>query len=109
MHEAGEIEGIGIVADTFKEAKKMSHYELGIEWIDIRGNLKKGVDASDFSSGIIDPEQGLELGVYDYVEGMECPKCNTEGVVVHSTERGPRCMDCREQPEQRSNGHNEVK
>ena len=95
--------GVGIVATSVKEAKKMgwkywgSLYGNDETWIEIECHLKKDVDVSGLDcSQVFEPEvnyfDGLKRNLYDFVD-TECPICfHEERIVCKDGIVG--CEDC---------------
>ena len=72
--------GVGIIADSAKEAKAIAfgHECFGddAEWIDLRVKWKRNVNVTGLPKGEIDLMEGLLRGLYGYIYGAgSCPVC----------------------------------
>jgi hypothetical protein len=88
--------GIAVIANSAKEAKKIGMRHdccMDADFIDIRVTWKKNVDASKLPIGCIEGIEGLELGIYGYMEGEECPRCGHDGFITNVNGE-VMCGDC---------------
>ena len=97
--------GIGIIAHSVKEAKKVGWHEWGREfgndesWIDIECHLKKDVDVSGIKYPCaVQAEdnnfEGLKRNLYDWIE-TECPICGHEDYIKYNSDlKLVACDDC---------------
>ncbi len=91
--------GIGVVAESSKEAKKIGYnYSQGEGWdweyIDVRVNWKKDAIVKDLPIGAIEEAiEGLKRNIYGYVDEEQCPICGNDNYL---TKEGDvvGCSDC---------------
>lgn len=96
VNEIEEFDGIGVVATSVKEAKKIAFdNELTCDWIDMRVRWIKDADVNDLPVGIInDYKLGLKHGLFNYIEGT-CDICGRDDVLEWVNEQA-LCSDCAE-------------
>lgn len=76
--------GVGVVATTAREAKKIAYNQsdLGCEYIEIRAKWKRDADVGDLPIGVVeDVMLGLRRGLYSFVEDYECDLCGLDGII----------------------------
>ena len=96
VYEIDEPMGIGIVATSVKEVKKIAFAnELMCDWIDIRCRWIKDADVKDLPVGLInDYKLGLQHGLFGYIEDT-CDMCGQDDVLEWVKEQA-LCSDCAE-------------
>ena len=96
VNEMDEPDGIGVVATSVKEAKKIAFdNELTCDWIDIRCRWVKDAEVEDLPVGIInDYKLGLKRGLFSYIED-ECDMCGRDDMLELVSEQA-LCSDCAE-------------
>ena len=84
--------GIGVIADSAKEAKKIA-WDSGREYledslyIDVTAKWIKGANVSGLKKGICSLTlDGLKRGIYGYIENEDCPNCGAKGGTVYYDE-----------------------
>jgi len=97
--------GIGIVAHSVREAKKIGWQYWGIayghdsEYIELVCHLVKDANVDKLSIGVIENfKDGLKAGVFGYVEGERCEICNDEDT-LYLFDGKCICLDCQDKLE----------
>lgn len=104
VHPEGEGMGLGIIANSSKEAKKLAQYNdffSDTEFIDIRVEWKKEIPSEklkDLEVGEVEIRKGFELGLFDFSEDDKCDICLKDKTVYRheKTDRSivVMCNDC---------------
>lgn len=94
-----EFWGIGVVAETAKEAKKLAFASgelIDVDWIDIRVRWERTAEVEELPIGVVmDMRIGLLCGLYGFVDGFTCDECGTESTLELCSGKA-LCFDCRE-------------
>lgn len=90
--------GIGIIAETAKEAKNLAFgsdvlYEN--EFIDLRVKWKRNVNAGGLPKGEVNLYEGLKRGIYDFGIG-DCPTCEKDAESITFEDGVFSCESCRD-------------
>lgn len=80
-----EFWGVGVVAPSAKEAKKLAFASgelIDTDWIDIRVRWERTAEVEELPIGVVmDMRTGLLCGLYGFVEGYKCDECGKEDVL----------------------------
>ena len=97
VYPADECWGVGVVAETAKEAKKLAFASgelIDVDWIDIRVRWEREADVEELPIGVVtDMRTGLLCGLYGFVEGYKCDGCEREDVLKLCNGKA-LCDDC---------------
>lgn len=92
-----EFWGIGVVAATVKEAKKLAFASgelIDVDWIDLRVRWERAAEVKKIPIGVVrDMRQGLLCGLYGFVEGYYCDGCGKEDILKLCSGKA-LCDDC---------------
>ena len=93
--------GVGIVAESSKEAKLFGwHYwgeEMGNDedYISCRVNYRKEVKTDGLKKGFVEYKEGMIRGLYSSIEGEPCDICGDDDRLINVTADGKCiCSDC---------------
>jgi len=79
-----ELEGIGVVASTAKEAKSIAFAsgEIPCDWTDMRVRWVRDAEVDILPVGVVlNMYQGLLCGIYGHIEGYKCDGCGADTVL----------------------------
>jgi len=96
VYEKDELEGIGVVATTAKEAKNIAYSsgEIDCDWIDMRVRWERDAEVDPIPMGVVlDMREGLLCGLYGYVEGCKCDDCGAD-TVLRAHDGRALCDEC---------------
>lgn len=82
-----EENGCAVIADTAKEAKKLSLGQLDSNFIDLRVRLLKDVNIDGLGKGLVDHMEGLKRNMFSYVTDIDCPICKTQYITIFKNEK----------------------
>ena len=96
VHPDDEFWGIGVVATTAKEAKKLAFTSgelIDVDWIDIRVRWERSARVEELPIGIVsNMRTGLLCGLYGWIEG-KCERCGVE-TVLRECKGEALCDEC---------------
>ena len=96
VYEKDELDGIGVVATTAKEAKSIAYAsgEIDCDWIDMRVRWERDAEVVILPTGIVlDMREGLLHGIYGYAEGYKCEECGAD-TVLRACNGKALCDEC---------------
>ena len=83
VYEEDEEDGLAVVADTLREAKKIAFRsrDIGNEWLEISGRWIRDANVTGLKKGILyNLHEGLLRGFYSYIEG-DCDDCGKDDML----------------------------
>jgi hypothetical protein len=97
VYPADEFWGVGVVATSAKEAKKLAFASgelITVDWIDIRVRWQLDAVVNDLLIGVVDNEYlCLKRGLYDYLVDCFCEICGKE-TMLRCHNGKALCDDC---------------
>lgn len=100
----GDDAGVGVVAETYYEAKKLACAELGSPLFELRSMSLPKANIEGLGKGPVAGIEGLKRGFYGSVEDA-CPICfGDKNIEIHEI-RGKKiicCIDCYDEKEAKS-------
>ena len=100
VYEVDETAGFAVVAHSAKEAKKLGYYsgQLLSDWVDLRVNWLKGADVTGLTCGVMDTEEAVKRGIFDYAVNVTCDICGKDRTCRYLNKKLV-CFDCEEKAE----------
>ena len=99
VYPKDEIDGIGVVATSVKEAKNIAFASGELDcsdWIDIRVRWVREAEVDTMPIGVVlNMREGLLCGLYGYVEGYNCDECGANAVLQACNGKA-LCDECME-------------
>jgi hypothetical protein len=97
VYPSDEFWGVGVVASSVKEAKKLAFASselIDVDWIDIRVRWQRSAEVEELPIGVVtDMHTGLLCGLCGFIEGYKCDSCGKEDVLKLCSSKA-LCDDC---------------
>lgn len=95
--EEGADYGVGVVAESAKEAKKLAWGNdvfCDTEWTDLRVSWQKNARVDGLNLGVVELSiDALKREIYDSLDMFDCPICEKEGYIT-LIDGKVMCSDC---------------